>query len=245
MAKSPSPGQRPGERQAGQSQTGPLSPPALEAKFLVSATEPAHFPEPNGLEVIMMGRSNCGKSTLINRWLGRKSLAKTSATPGRTRLLNFFSVVWAPGFAPMTVVDLPGYGYAAAPKAMVRSWEAMVGDYLTAPRPNRLGLILLDIRRAPAREEKDLSRWLASLDIPHQIVATKADKISRSRQSVALALLAKELGGLGPPLAFSATSGQGREELIALVNARQTPPEPTPDTDSEATESQPDADQPK
>ena len=110
---------------------------------------------------------------------------------------------------------------------MVRGWEAMVGDYLSAPRPNRLGLILLDIRRPPAKEEKDLARWLASLNIPHQIVATKADKISRSRQLSALALLAKELGGLGQPLAFSSLSCQGREELIALVNARQSPP-PSP-----------------
>jgi GTP-binding protein len=199
----------------------PASPPALEAKFITSAALARQFPEPSGLEVVMMGRSNCGKSTLINRWLGRKALARTSSTPGRTRLVNFFGVVWAPGSEPMTVVDLPGYGYAAAPKAMVRSWEAMVGDYLEAERPDRLGLLLMDIRRGPQKEEKDLARWLKSLNIPFQVIATKADKLPQTRAKAALAALAKDLGGLAPPMAFSALTGQGREELIALVKERQ------------------------
>jgi GTP-binding protein len=169
----------------------------------------------------MMGRSNCGKSSLINRWLGRKGLAKTSSTPGRTRLLNFFSVTWSPTAEPLTVVDLPGYGYAAAPKAMVKSWENMIGDYLALARPNRLGLLLLDIRRSAQKEEKDLTRWLTDLNIPFQIIATKADKLSTTKIKTALADLAKQLGGLSHPLAFSALNGQGREDLIALVKARQ------------------------
>jgi GTP-binding protein len=199
----------------------------------------------------MMGRSNCGKSSLINRWLGRKGLAKTSSTPGRTRLLNFFSVTWTPSSDPMTVVDLPGYGYAAAPKAMVKSWQNMIGDYLSAARPNRLGFLLLDVRRSAQKEEKDLARWLTDLNIPFQVVATKADKLSLSRVKAALSALAQQLGGFAHPLAFSALNGQGREHLIALVKARQEliqpsdselapPSDPTPEPTLDPTPDQAD-----
>jgi GTP-binding protein len=188
---------------------------------VISATEPEGFPEPRGLEVIMMGRSNCGKSSLINRWLGRKALARTSSTPGRTRLLNFFQVTWRPGSEPMTVVDLPGYGYAAAPKAMVMSWRDMIGQYLLASRPNRLAFLLMDIRRKCQNEEKDLVAWLKSLNIPYQLVATKADKISFSQSQVALKAIGATLGGLTKPIAFSALNGRGREELITLTLEQQ------------------------
>ncbi|MDR1676987.1 MAG: ribosome biogenesis GTP-binding protein YihA/YsxC, partial [Deltaproteobacteria bacterium] len=174
-----------------------------------------------GLEVALMGRSNCGKSSLINRWLGRKALARTSSSPGRTRLVNFFKVVWVPGADPMTVVDLPGYGYASAPKAMVQSWEDMVGQYLEADRPNRLALLLLDIRRGPQKEEKNLTKWLTKLNFPFQVIATKADKLPAGRQKTAVQTLASSLGGIGKPLSFSALTGQGREELISIVKQRQ------------------------
>jgi GTP-binding protein len=168
-----------------------------------------------------MGRSNCGKSSLINRWIGRKALARVGATPGRTRLVNFFKVTWTPGSKPMTVVDLPGYGYAAAPKAMVESWRDMVAQYLEAQRPDRLALLLLDARRGVRDEETGLAKWLNSLGIPFLVIATKADKLSSGRVKGILSTLAKTLGGIGQPLAFSSVTGQGREELIALVKQRQ------------------------
>jgi GTP-binding protein len=119
------------------------------------------------------------------------------------------------------VVDLPGYGYAAAPKAMVESWKRMVGDYLEAVRPNRLALLLMDIRRGPQKEELDLARWLKKINLPYQTVATKADKLSSGRAKRAVLAIDKALGGLGWSLPFSSLTGQGREELIALVKARQ------------------------
>jgi GTP-binding protein len=200
---------------------GQGSPPAVEASFIVSAARADQFPPPAGLEVTLMGRSNCGKSSLINRWVGRKSLAVTSAAPGRTRLVNFFKVIWTPGSDPLTVVDLPGYGYAAAPKAMVGGWERLIGQYLESERPDRLALLLMDIRRQVRSEEKNLALWLRGLDFPYQVIATKADKIPRARALAALRALADDLGGIGLPMAFSSLTGQGREELISLVKRRQ------------------------
>ncbi|MDR0355724.1 MAG: ribosome biogenesis GTP-binding protein YihA/YsxC [Deltaproteobacteria bacterium] len=198
-----------------------ISPPAVEAVFLQSAAKAGQFPSPIGLEVALLGRSNCGKSSLLNRWLGRRALARVGAAPGRTRLVNFFRVVWNNGVPPMMVVDLPGYGFAAAPKAMVDSWRGMVADYLESGRGPQLALLLMDIRRGVQKEEKDLVRWLKNLGLPYQIIATKADKVSTGKCRQAVAELRKSLGGAAEPLAFSSLSGQGREELIALVLERQ------------------------
>jgi GTP-binding protein len=172
-----------------------------------------------GFEAALLGRSNCGKSSLLNRWLGRRALARVGAAPGRTRLINFFQVVWRVGEAPMHVVDLPGYGYAAAPKAMVESWRRLVEDYLQAERGPRLALILMDVRRGVQPEERRLADWLDELGLPFQVVATKADKLSGGRLTSSLAAIGRELGGL--PLAFSSLTGRGREELLALVERRR------------------------
>jgi GTP-binding protein len=196
-----------------------LSPPAVKAEFMLSAAQARQFPEPAGFEVAVLGRSNCGKSSLLNRWLGRKSMARVGGLPGRTRLANFFKVVFAPGDPPMLVVDLPGYGYAAAPKATVESWRRLVGDYLSADRGPRLALLLMDIRRGAQDEERGLASWLSSMGIDYRIVATKSDKLPSARRSKALAALAKDLGG--DPLSFSSLTGQGRERLIELVSRLQ------------------------
>lgn len=182
---------------------------------MLSAASKRQFPEPAGFEVAVLGRSNCGKSSLLNRWLGRKAMARVGGLPGRTRLANFFRVVFAPGDSPMLVVDLPGYGYAAAPKATVESWRRLVEDYLAAERGPRLALILMDIRRSVQDEERDLIGWLSSLGLDYQVIGTKSDKLSSSRRDKALAVLGRELGGR--PMSFSSLTGQGREELIELV----------------------------
>jgi GTP-binding protein len=191
------------------------TPPAVEALFQLSAASARQFPEPVGFEVAVLGRSNCGKSSLLNRWLGRKAMARVGGLPGRTRLANFFRVVFAQGDPPMLVVDLPGYGYAAAPKATVEGWRRLVGDYLSADRGPRLALLLMDIRRGVQDEERDLALWLSSLGLGFQVVATKSDKLPQARRRRALAGLDLELGG--EALAFSSLTGAGREELIALV----------------------------
>ncbi|MDR3204680.1 MAG: ribosome biogenesis GTP-binding protein YihA/YsxC [Deltaproteobacteria bacterium] len=193
------------------------SPPAVSAEFVVSAAFKNQFPAPLSREVALLGRSNCGKSSLLNRLVGRRALAKVGAAPGRTRLINFFKVRWNQIHSPLYLVDLPGYGYAAAPKAMVESWKKLAEDYLTSPRGSLLALILIDIRRGPQKEERELRDLLMALSIPFQVVATKSDKITMGQVKIKLAVLETAMGGLKPPLAFSSISGQGREKLIELA----------------------------
>ena len=208
--RGPAPGGRRRENQARE------RPPAQAVDFLLSAAASRQFPTPLGAELAILGRSNSGKSSLLNRLLGRRGLARTGAEPGRTRQINFFRVVFRPGAAPFLLADLPGYGFAAGPKAQVAGWRALVADYLQGGRPLKLALLLMDIRRDPSPDEDGLLDWLAALGIPAWVVATKADKLGRGPAAARLA----RIGGLlrsapaRPPLAFSATTGQGREELI-------------------------------
>jgi GTP-binding protein len=196
-----------------------LGPPAYLADFVVSAAGANQFPPPLDFEAAVLGRSNSGKSSLLNRWLGRKALARVSKTPGRTRLVNFFKVAFRKDSPPFYAVDLPGYGFAAAPKTEVASWEKLVGDYLTAPRGRRIALILMDIRRDAQAEEQNLSQWLKSLGLPFRVIASKCDKLSPTARNKRLKVLREELALTDPPLAFSAINGTGRLELIQLVEA--------------------------
>ena len=193
------------------------TPPAQSVEFLVSAASGRQFPAPLGAELALLGRSNSGKSSLFNRLLGRRGLARTGAAPGRTRQINFFRVVFHPGAEPFLLADLPGYGFAAAPKAQVAGWRTLAADYLGGGRPLKLALLLMDIRRDPSPDEDGLLDWLAELEIPAWVVATKADKLGRGPAAARLARLKGlfRIPPARPPLAFSATTGQGREELIS------------------------------
>ena len=195
----------------------PEVPPAQAVEFLVSAAAGRQFPPPEKAELALLGRSNSGKSSLLNRLLGRRGLARTGASPGRTRQINFFRVVFRPGREPFLLADLPGYGFAVGPKAEVAGWRALTGAYLTSGRPLKLALLLMDIRRDPSPEEDGLLDWLADLGIPAWVVATKADKLGQVQAAARLARI-KDLFRSAPPrppLAFSALTGQGREELLA------------------------------
>lgn len=205
-------------------------PPALAADFVISAAAAHQFPEPEWPEIALLGRSNAGKSSLLNRWLGRKGLARVGATPGRTRLINFFRVTWNKEDAPFLLADLPGYGFAAAPKAMVAGWRRLVADYLEAGRYLQMALLLMDIRREPEEDEFGLLEWLRSLNIQAWVIATKADKLKSGERFKRLAVLKKAFdqrsGGAPsflarPPLAFSSTTGLGRSALIeSLIDSR-------------------------
>jgi GTP-binding protein len=194
-----------------------LGAPAYLADFVVSAVDRSQFPAPLAFEVAVLGRSNSGKSSLLNRWLGRKALARVSKTPGRTRLVNFFKVAFRKDSPSFYAVDLPGYGFAAAPKAQIAGWEKMVGAYLTARRGERLALLLMDVRRDPQAEEINLGHWLGDLGLAYRLVATKSDKLSLGARAKRLKLIQNQLSLSEPPLAFSALTGEGRAELIALV----------------------------
>jgi GTP-binding protein len=208
-------------RVGGRSARLAASPPATEAEFLVSAAFRSQFPKPLDFEIALLGRSNCGKSSLLNRWLGRRTLARVGASPGRTRFINFFKVIWRPEERPMLVVDLPGYGFAAAPKQMVESWRRLVDDYLRSDRGPRLALLLMDCRRDVGEEELRLADWLDSMNLPFQMVATKSDKLASARLAAALGGIGRALGCVSKPLAFSSLSGRGREELIGLIDRRR------------------------
>ncbi|UQZ88764.1 YihA family ribosome biogenesis GTP-binding protein [Deltaproteobacteria bacterium Smac51] len=196
-------------------------PPALEADFIISAAAAHQFPEPELPELALLGRSNAGKSSLMNRWLGRKGLARVGATPGRTRLVNFFKITWNKGQPPFMMADLPGYGFAAAPKDMVAGWRKLVADYLESGRPLKMALLMMDIRRAPQDEEFGLLTWLNELSIPAWVIATKADKLSQAERSKRLNVIkkafAENLKLERPPLPFSATTGFGRNQLIETL----------------------------
>ena len=179
------------------------------AEFIKSATKPSEYPPGNLPEIAIAGKSNVGKSSLINTLVNRKNLARISSSPGRTQTINFFRVNERISFA-----DLPGYGYAKVPLRVREAWKPMVESYLQTREEIRLVVVILDARRGPSPEDLSLLDWLEYHQIPSLIVLTKADKLSaieRARQKknlVAVPLLT------GKPICFfSAVTGEGKEDL--------------------------------
>jgi GTP-binding protein len=183
------------------------------ADFVKSATKPSQYPEGNFPEVAMAGKSNVGKSSLINTLLSRKNLAKTSSSPGRTQTINFFRVN-----EKISFVDLPGYGYAKVPLSIRETWKPMVESYLQTRREIRLVVLILDARRGVAPDDLALLDWLDYHGIPCIIVLTKADKLSqieRARQKKALAEIPLLSGKTF--LFFSAVTSDGKDELWKII----------------------------
>jgi GTP-binding protein len=179
------------------------------ANFVGAATEPGRFPAPSHLEVAFAGRSNVGKSSAINRLVGRQGLARTSSTPGRTQQLNFFAINDA-----LVLVDLPGYGYAKVSKAAREAWRPLVESYL-GTRGTLAGVVLItDVRRGLEEEEYQLLDYLAALAVPVLVLATKIDKLNRSGRTRALtALAANDV----PVVAFSAVTGEGVAQVWQTI----------------------------
>ncbi len=182
----------------------------ISAEFVLSAKEPRHYP-PAGLpEVAFVGRSNVGKSSLINTLLNRKRLARTSTTPGRTQEINFFLVNDRFFF-----VDLPGYGYAKAPEAIRRQWGPMVETYLGDRQTLKFVIMILDVRRDPSDQDMQLLRWLVHYSIDFLLVLTKTDKISRNELAVRKRAIEELISADVKPdlLVFSAKTGEGKEPV--------------------------------
>jgi GTP-binding protein len=185
----------------------------LSAEFIKSATQPSEYPPGNLPEIAIAGKSNVGKSSLINAMVNRKGLARTSSSPGRTQLINFFRVN-----GNLSVVDLPGYGFAKAPLAVRQAWKPMVETYLQARGTIRMVILILDSRRGLSSDDSTLLDWLDYHSIPTLIVLTKADKLSqleRARQKKELAGTRRLKGR--PLLFFSAHTGEGKDELWGLI----------------------------
>lgn len=179
-------------------------------QFVKSAAKAHHYPEYNLPEIAFAGRSNVGKSSLINTLVQRKNLVKTSSRPGCTQLINFFLVN-----ETLSLVDLPGYGYAKVSKKIRARWRPMVNQYLNA-RHNLSGLILLiDIRRDPGREEFTLLKWLKENEIPYVVILTKSDKLSHNQQQKRHTIICKKLDRLkNGMILFSAKNRKGRETVL-------------------------------
>ncbi len=177
----------------------------LDAKFVTSAFAPEGYPRWDRAELALAGRSNVGKSSVLNALAAAKNLARTSRTPGRTRALNFFSVG-----GDLAIVDLPGYGFAKIPQSEAARIAALMNDYLSR-RERLAGLVMLvDARRGPEREEIDLAALAAGRGVKLIAVATKCDKLRRSERAAALARF-KPLGV--EPILCSALSAEGIDDL--------------------------------
>ena len=189
-----------------------------EAAFLSSAHRPAQFLPDQGAEVAFAGRSNSGKSSAINAIVGRKGLARTSKTPGRTQLVNFFSLG-----GERRITDLPGYGYARVPESVRRHWDRLMDAYFRRRRSLAGLFLVMDVRHPLTDFDRHLLAWAGEAACPVHILLTKADKLSRGRGIVTLQAVRRELGpGVSLQL-FSALKGTGideaREALDALLDA--------------------------
>ena len=183
------------------------------AEFITSAVNTMQYPPDTLPEVAFAGRSNVGKSSLINTLVNRKSLVKTSGRPGRTQTLNFFLINKQYRF-----VDLPGYGFAEVPLSVRAGWKGMVEGYLGARRSLRLVVLILDIRRVPGPDDASLMRWLEAAGKPFLAVLTKADKLSRNGQQTQYRLIREQLMLTQEEMiVFSAHTHQGRLELLHCV----------------------------
>jgi GTP-binding protein len=184
----------------------------VSAEFVKSATLPSQYPEGKLPEVAFAGRSNVGKSSLINTIARKKNLARTSSTPGCTRLINFFTVN-----NEISLVDLPGYGYAKAPIASRREWGPMIETYLKERESLESVVVILDVRRHPSGQDLTLIDWLRHYEIVPTVVLTKIDKISRSQAKVRQRKIKELLTLTADPILFSARTGEGKDVIWGAI----------------------------
>lgn len=186
------------------------------AELVISCSSPSQFPTPELPEVAFLGRSNVGKSSLLNALVQRKKLARTSSTPGKTRLIHFFRVEI--GSTELMLVDLPGYGWAKVSRKERASWQNLIESYLESRAVLRAAMLLQDLRRDISEDETLLLEWLAERDIPSLMVLTKVDKLKPMKRKARIKMLEKALkNDLEAPihalLPTSSQSGDGVDRL--------------------------------
>ncbi len=184
------------------------------AEIIISAVKKEQYPEESFPEIALAGRSNVGKSSVINMLVNRKKLARTSSSPGKTQTINFYRI--NDGFS---FVDLPGYGYAKVSKANKSQWGKMIETYLTS-RPNLLEVLqLVDIRHSPTEQDKQMHEWIKQFGFNGVVIATKLDKIKRSQRQKQLDLIRKELQiGDGLLIPVSSENREGKEVLWDTID---------------------------
>ncbi|WP_040228978.1 ribosome biogenesis GTP-binding protein YihA/YsxC [Bhargavaea cecembensis] len=188
-----------------------------QAEITISAVKPEQYPEDGYPEFALAGRSNVGKSSFINKMIGRKSLARTSSKPGKTQTLNFYKIE-----EQLFFVDVPGYGYAKVSRSEREAWGRMIEQYLTGREPLRAVIQLVDLRHPPSEDDILMHDFLRHYNLPIIIVATKADKISRARLPKHRKIIkeALDLAPSDPLILFSSETGQGKEEAWAEIEKR-------------------------
>lgn len=185
-----------------------------QARYAGSYVKTPQLPADGRPEVALVGRSNVGKSSLINRLANRRNLAKSSSTPGKTRTINYYLIN-----ETFYLVDLPGYGFAKVSRSEKDRWGRMIEAYLHERSQLRGVIQLVDIRHPPSENDRLMKHWLLQAGIPLLVVATKSDKISRGARHKNLAMVRQELDLVHEPLHFSAHTGVGMEELLAEIAA--------------------------
>lgn len=186
------------------------------SRYELTAVRPDQYPRSSIPEVAFAGRSNAGKSSIINALLNRKGLARVAATPGKTKEINFYNVD-----ERIYLVDLPGYGYASVARDKKTSWGQVVETYLNLRLQLKLLILLVDIRHKPSEDDRTMYGWICRHTVPHIVVATKLDKINKSQIKARLQEIKITLGidDDAELLAFSSVTGQGREELWGRIKA--------------------------
>lgn len=181
----------------------------ISAEFIKSAVDPANYPKENLPEIAFVGRSNVGKSSLINSLLNRKRLVKISSTPGKTQLINFFQIN-----NQFFFVDLPGYGFARVPTAIKKNWGKMIETYLSKRKNLNLVILIFDIRHNPTENDRSMLKWLDSYQIQTLFIVNKSDKVKKSEKNKRAQLI---LESLNKPeekaIIFSSKSGEGKRDL--------------------------------
>jgi GTP-binding protein len=186
----------------------------LKSEFVTSAGKPDGFPKDRLPEIAFLGRSNVGKSSLLNALVGQRKLAFTSNTPGRTQTINFYRIDGGFYF-----VDLPGYGYARVPPRMAFEWKDLIEQYLENREMLKLSCLILDTRRGWMEKDLELKRWLEYHGRPYLVIATKIDKLNQSEAEHGLRAIRQEGA---EPVPFSARTGRGVRELWqAITNTLQ------------------------
>jgi GTP-binding protein len=188
----------------------------LSAEFVKSAAGPEGYPAERLPEIAFMGKSNVGKSSLINSLLGNRKLARTSGTPGRTQLINFFRVNNS-----LLFVDLPGYGYAKVPERIRQQWGGMVENYLANRKELVLSILILDSRHAPTANDERLKSWLEHHGLPFVVVSTKADRLSNNQLRNSLRTTSTDLEMAQEAIfPYSSVTGRGGDRIWKAITER-------------------------
>ena len=183
-----------------------------KSEFVISAVSANKYPESIDIEFAFVGRSNVGKSSLINSLTNRRGLAKTSKTPGKTQLINYFKIN-----REFYFVDLPGYGFAKVPASVKQNWGSIIEEYLSAER-KKLVFVLLDIRRIPSADDKEMIEWLEHFKIDYRIIFTKTDKLSNNEKFNQLQALRKVINVDSEDVFFySSLTKAGRDKVLEFI----------------------------